>query len=641
MTTPDPTVVLSAAGLEVRMAVGPTTFASIHSTPAAYRALMAHAPFETGFLPPHVVSIRTMGDHQQYVLCLPPSANTIIWVEREGAPECTYLLAQPYRVIIGDFVDGQFLGARLFYSPHPVTSFDAPLYHANVPNLNCRGYNDTSVGWVCLYPNEDTTAMSVAERIGYLGLKTSGNEAFNDENMSETDGPRFYADYDAPEFVWNPQAWEAKTLAEGVDWTLDPGLWLPVLVTDADDQDAHDSDGVPLTLAMAMTGYYKAYYPHRNPQADRLAPINAFARADAIDFATLAADVARAVRVTPASAQTTVTPPQPEVTVPFAHPVVTVQASQSALHHAHAAIEANAMALQPTPRCRSCQDTITGEGWTSPHNDDVYCEACWYDEFSHCGGCDQPFSNDDLVYYEHLGECWCQDCYYEHYSTECQDCDEYCVADDAGNYPFQRFDHDGHALGVWCDNCYEHALGTCNQCGVTEVVLHANKCALCTAQANTVYPACLACGATERPVYTVDPTHGVGCTACMAYTRCARCACNFHESVPMHKVPGLETDIGFCPNCIASVCVCHAPDCGAFGSHMYRAEDSDLTYCSDHLGTCAKCERVLARPFDARGWCTYCVNWEAQTLVPELATSTDAANHASVNSYYAEEAGEL
>lgn len=640
MSTPEPILQLSSAGIEVRMAVGATTFASTHATPAAYTALVAGARFETGFLPPHVVSIRTMGDHEQYVLCLPPSANTIIWVDSEGAGERTYLLAQPYRVIIGDFVDGQFLGARMFYSPHQVTSFDAPLYHANVPNLNCQGYNDTSVGWLCLYPDQPTTAMTVAQRIAYLGLKTSGNEAFNDENMSETDGPRFYAELDAPEYLCDPHAWEAKTLAEGVDWTLDPSLWLPVLVAGLDDQDAHDPHGVPLTLAMAMYGHYKAYYPSRHLKADRLTPANTYARTGEIDFAAFVEDRARAVRATPAASQTT-------------HQVVTAAAEASgfthlsptpadivaAATHAHVALEASVAALTPAPTCHSCKETIVGDVFHSPYTTDVYCESCWYDEFSYCGSCDSAYRNEDLIYYEHLGECWCEGCYADHYSRECDECEESCLPDDQGEYAFQRFDFDGQPLGFWCDSCYTESLGTCIYCKATQVVVHNDKCAVC-AKLLGAYSPCVICGALERPVYTVDPSvECVGCVACADHTRCARCACNFHESVHMHKIPGLETNIAFCPNCIASVCVCNAPDCGSFGSLLPRAEDSELTYCDDHIGTCAKCQRQLARPFDERGWCMYCVNWEAQTLAPTAVSGTDAASQASVNSYYAEEAG--
>lgn len=646
----NPQVSLSTDGIEVRLHVGAgPVFASTHEPTQAYLALVNGAPFETGFLPPHVISIRTMGDHEQYVLCLPPSANTVIWVDAERAPERSYLLAQPYRVIIGDFVDGQFLGARLFYSPHQVTHFDAPLYHANVPNLNCRGYSGTSVGWLCLYPNEDTTVFSVAQRIAYLGLKTSGNEAFNDENMSETDGPRFYADYDAPSYVWDPEQWERKTIAEGVDWITNPDLWLPVLVTNADDQDEHDPEGVPLTLAMAMTGHYKAYYPGRHLKADRLTPLNLFARTRTIDLAQIVTERAAAVRTTPALTTTTIAPvAEASAPVDFLHPTPTAADITAATTHAHAALEASAAALSSSVSCTACSVAVHEDDiYPSPYDDQVYCETCWYQYFSYCSSCENPFSTEDLTYYEHLDECWCDSCYSDHYYRECDDCEEYCLADDQGEYSFQRYDLNGQPLGFWCAGCYnEHIgdaniLGTCAHCGATQVPVHDTKCALCIAQANTSYPVCTTCGATDRPVCTIDPIQTVGCVRCTSYTRCARCACHFHESVFMHKVPGLETDIGFCPHCIANVYVCHAPDCGAFGSQMGQAEDSDLTYCNDHLGTCAKCQRQLARPFDGRGWCSYCVNWEAQLTPTTSASPIDAVNQSSVNSYYAEEAGGL
>jgi hypothetical protein len=78
--------------------------------------------------------------------------------------------------------------------------------------------------------------------------------------MSETDGPRFYRDNNKPAFTWDPRNWENYSNDHGYDWTLDPDLWIPVLVADKDNQDKHDPKGQPLTFVDAILGNYKCYY---------------------------------------------------------------------------------------------------------------------------------------------------------------------------------------------------------------------------------------------------------------------------------------------------------------------------------------------------------------------------------------------
>lgn len=94
--------------------------------------------------------------------------------------------------------------------------------------------------------------------------RCSGTEAYNDANMSETDGPNFYRErfeYDSDfEYIWNPSKWEKKSLEEGFLWTLDENLWIPILVKNMDDQGAHYDNGEQLTLKMAIFGNYKSYY---------------------------------------------------------------------------------------------------------------------------------------------------------------------------------------------------------------------------------------------------------------------------------------------------------------------------------------------------------------------------------------------
>jgi hypothetical protein len=239
-----------------------------------YQNFSNSAVFDTGLLPldgTGVLAIRAAGNHMQVTVQHKPGLYYINWGEYEGQSGAkTYTLAQPYRIIIGDFVDGQLLGARMFYSPYPITHPDMPLYHVNLPNINCKGYRGNGVGWICLYLKEDWSNLPLNEKISRFIERCSGVETYNDANMSETDGPRFYQqklednmDEDLS-YLWNPQKWQDKSLNEGFDWTLNENLWIPVKVQSIDNQNNHDDNGIPLTLSGALLGNYRAYYTDNN-----------------------------------------------------------------------------------------------------------------------------------------------------------------------------------------------------------------------------------------------------------------------------------------------------------------------------------------------------------------------------------------
>lgn len=245
--------------------------------------LGARVPFETGIMPPGVISLRQAGDRMQIVSVGPPGINLVYWGARERDPNAgLYQLAQPWRIILSEWVNGALLGARMFYAPKPIIDLNQPLFHQNVPNLNCKGYGQgNGVGWVCLYHretwvNKDGSPMTLGEKIVRVMERCSGVEAYNDANMSSTDGARFYKAAKRPDYFWDPKKWEAKSKKDGFEWTLDENLLLPILVKDQDNQDRHHDGGVPLTLKMAMVGNAAAYY------GDTAYPkfLNAFVRDD-------------------------------------------------------------------------------------------------------------------------------------------------------------------------------------------------------------------------------------------------------------------------------------------------------------------------------------------------------------------------
>jgi len=219
---------------------------------------------DTGLLPVDgtgLLAYRQAGNHAQIVVQRSPKVNRIIWGRSERDQEAgEYFVAQPYQIYIGDILDDNFYGARIFYSPVPITNPNDVLYHTNLPNTNCKGYRGNGVGWVCLYHTEVWKGFPIGEKMARLIERCSGAEAFNDANMNETDGTRFYQAAGKPPHLWSPTHWQKKTEEEGIDWVTDLNLWIPIKVNGIDDQSYHYDNGIPLTIGMALTGNYAAYY---------------------------------------------------------------------------------------------------------------------------------------------------------------------------------------------------------------------------------------------------------------------------------------------------------------------------------------------------------------------------------------------
>lgn len=237
------------------------------SVPDALVALAKMSYLNTGLLPVDgtgVLSIRSAMGYTQVVFQVAPGAHYVIWGDYEGARQAkSYLLAQPYRILVLDYSPNNgFIGARHFYSLNSITQLDELLYHVNLPNTNCKGYGGgNGVGWTCLYGHQvPANFKTLGEKIHWGVLRMSGDEAYNDANMSRTDGVRFYAEHNKPKYMTDREAWHAKTAADGWQWVMDPDLLVPVKVTGIDDQKAHNNDGVNYTLEMAMYGDYRATY---------------------------------------------------------------------------------------------------------------------------------------------------------------------------------------------------------------------------------------------------------------------------------------------------------------------------------------------------------------------------------------------
>jgi len=251
-----------------------------------YAQFSNYAAFDTGLMPldgTGVLSIRKAGPYTQVTYQHKPGSYYVNWGGYEKDPNAKkYLLAQPYRIVIIDFKNNNLLGARTFYSTVPATHLDIQLYHVNLPNINCKGYRGNGVGWICLYHNDDWSNLPFNERLALAVERCSGSESYNDANMSETDGPRFYQEMYSNDktfnYLWDPKVWEEKTLNQGYEWTTTDSCWIPIHVHDIDSQGAHHPTGVPFTLRMAIIGAYQAHYDDR----EHIKPITALQRNDGV-----------------------------------------------------------------------------------------------------------------------------------------------------------------------------------------------------------------------------------------------------------------------------------------------------------------------------------------------------------------------
>jgi len=383
-----------------------------------YHSFSSLAYFDTGLLPVDgtgLLSIRSAGNHTQVAYQHKPGMYYINWGTYEGDSNAKkYYVAQPYRIIIGDFLDGNIYGARTFYSPYPITHPDTPLYHVNLPNINCRGYRGNGVGWICLYHTEDLSSYPFNEKVAKLVDRCSGTEAYNDNNMSETDGPRFYRSYNKPAYTWDPQNWENYSNTNGYEWTLDENQWIPVLVQDMDNQDKHYEGGQTLTFADAILGNYKAhYYDNLIPK-----PVNAILRGSLQHNS-----IFNWFKLSYNSSQTYYSPKNS-----FSDSLK-VRDSQSQAPPVFVSNDDDDDELDYSWFCTDCEEGFTDSD-PSPNivvNSAYVCDHC-YDNYVYCVNKDTLYHQEDEVLYLDRSDCYI---YLDHASDDEY---SYCICCQAGFY---------------------------------------------------------------------------------------------------------------------------------------------------------------------------------------------------------------
>lgn len=358
-----------------------------------YTNFSGSAYVDTGLLPVDgsgLLSIRSAGNHTQIAYQHKPSLYYINWGAHEGDRNAVkYLVAQPYRIVIGDLLNGNIYGARTFYSPIPITYPEAPLYHVNLPNINCRGYRGNGVGWICLYHSEDVTKYPFNEKVAKLIDRCSGTEAYNDANMSETDGPRFYKDKGKPSYLYDPAQWQEYSQEHGYEWTLNPDLWIPILVKDKDNQDKHYDSGQPLTFVDAILGNYKCYYYDETIPK----PVNMIARQDMTLSSSQVFNWFKQSYIASQENQTSLDP--------YSSSLVVRQSQSVALpifDPDEEEDESNSW------YCEDCEDTFNGNDSSpnSTYTSSFICDSC-FENYNYCENTSSYHFNEDTIYLNQSG----------------------------------------------------------------------------------------------------------------------------------------------------------------------------------------------------------------------------------------------
>jgi len=363
-----------------------------------YLKMSQSAFLDTGLLPVDgtgLLAYRQAGNHAQIVVQRSPSVNRIIWGKSERDPEAKeYFVAQPYQIYIGDILDDNFYGARIFYSPNPITSPNDPLYHTNLPNTNCRGYRGNGVGWVCLYHTEVWKNFPLGEKMARLIERCSGSEAYNDANMSETDGARFYRDHYQRQnaHLWNPVEWQLKTEKDGISWVIDQNIWIPVLVQGIDNQSYHYEEGVPLTIGMALTGNYAAYYNDSYLPK----PVNSIVRQ--LDTNVNVMNLIKKAYVNSSSVSTVVQKPQD----PYTYAVEVRQTNVTKLSKPQIEQEDEDEEEETSNHiCTSCSTEIHSDDIYISPDSETFCADCFHEHYVIVDD-GNTYSKEDCVWIEDL-----------------------------------------------------------------------------------------------------------------------------------------------------------------------------------------------------------------------------------------------
>lgn len=223
----------------------------------------SNSSFDTGFMGQEgtgILSYRVNGEYAQLAYQEEPGKRLVKWGQYERSTDAkVFELEHPYKIWIADFHKDMFRGMRHFVSPTPIQDIDQPLYAFPLPNTNCKGYNGTSVGWICNYMTGTEPLFTVQDKLNYAYQRESGiSEPYNNANMSGTDGPRFY-DAKGIKLFSSGDVW-VKAQEAGIDWA---SVLIPIKIASTDEMHCqHNESGEIYTFEDALDKPYYPYYPN-------------------------------------------------------------------------------------------------------------------------------------------------------------------------------------------------------------------------------------------------------------------------------------------------------------------------------------------------------------------------------------------
>jgi hypothetical protein len=107
---------------------------------------------------------------------------------------------------------------------------------------------------------------------------------------------------------------------------------------------------------------------------------------------------------------------------------------------------------EDSPQCSNCNNHVDPSQYYS-HDDDIYCEECYYEIFTQCENCWESVDRDCTVDVE--GDCWCESCANDS-ATACDHCGEYVVTAIDVRTP--------HNSQNWCESCVSNDAFQCACC---------------------------------------------------------------------------------------------------------------------------------------------------------------------------------
>jgi hypothetical protein len=109
--------------------------------------------------------------------------------------------------------------------------------------------------------------------------------------------------------------------------------------------------------------------------------------------------------------------------------------------------------------CSNCGEVIDDENREYEANGDIYCEECYYEHFSSCESCGDTIDMDNGDYVSTDNGMYCNNC-----GKYCQSCNSgYCTSGRHATTFYDVTDSRGHEESI-CENCFNNDYFNCEDC---------------------------------------------------------------------------------------------------------------------------------------------------------------------------------